>query len=113
MGFGCSVNLLVFASRSIAVLYLYPNALVLYTRPLKNARYDPQKVRMVRTISGAPVEMTNRDLSGKRLPSSFRIKGERRFVLKPRHDKCAINTKETIGGALFGRSVNAICWSLA
>lgn len=113
MAFGCSINLLIFAARSVSILIFYPRSLVLYTRPLKNARYDPQKVKMVRTVSGAPVESTNRDLSGKRIPSSFRIKGERRFVLRPRHRQCAVNTKETVAGALFGKSVNKICWSCA
>jgi hypothetical protein len=99
--------------RSIGVLIIYPNCLVLYTRPLKNARLKDEKIRAMQTLSDTPIEATKNVLSGKPVPNSFRLKGERRFVLRPRHKNCMINTKETIGGSLGGLTVNKLCYVLA
>jgi uncharacterized membrane protein len=110
MAFGCSCNLLFFASRSIGILLFYPDCLVLYTTPLKSILLDPirlSKVKIARMSSGTSVTFS--DMKESTCDENARDV----YALFPMHEMVLVNTKETLAAKVFGLKVNAMLWKMA
>lgn len=108
--FGCSLNLLVFALRSVSILIFYPNCLVSYTTYLTSKRLENStaKLSLAKRLSGTLSEsiMKPRD----RLSESD---DKTSWALCPQFKPVYLHSKETLISNVFGKAGTNLLWNIA
>jgi len=108
LGFGCSINLLIFFSRNVFVLLRHPNCLLVIASNFKTEKLPDDSASVA---NAAWNEQDNDSLNSKTLTESSNHR--KLWIIRPRHQDIVLRTKETIAAKVFGHGANMIFWKMA